>query len=273
LVLVPGLDPRWWSDAAEPHRDHFLQKLIDPPEDNEVTPSEIEIGLREAARAEISLAPDSVWVRVREIFPEGAGGLIVAGLSDRPPDSPRLCLWASAELREVGGLLGGLPEGDLIRPARVAEEIGQTAGLHRPLRTEEVREILALPPSGLDAFRALPADLPDHPLARLKRVFLGDKLLANTVIYAAATCRWSRAVLRLGLVEAFRAARGELHADAGEDPAADEFLLGLDASRTLVADRVDRILFSLWNEIPKGGAIWLVAGDDHSSWLFVAPRE
>ncbi|MBU1700917.1 MAG: hypothetical protein KJ831_12290, partial [Candidatus Eisenbacteria bacterium] len=46
-----------------------------------------------------------------------------------------------------------------------------------------------------------------------------------------------------------------------------EFLKMMNESGTLIADRMDRMLFSLWNEIPSGGSLQLLCGNDTSTWM------
>jgi hypothetical protein len=186
---------------------------------------------------------------------------VECGLALDPPgsESAPLCLWISAELREIADLAGGPPDGGGILPAEFRERMRHVAGVSRSLRAEEAAEILALPRGSLEAFQALP-DLPDNPMSGLKRVFLGDKLLANAALYAMSTCRWDRASIRLGLPAALRGTLDAMEEAGDAEPTARSTLEGLRASETLVADRVDRILASLWSEVPSPGSLWLITG-------------
>jgi hypothetical protein len=178
----------------------------------------------------------------------------------------------------------------------MALEIRHIGGTGRSLRWGEVAEILAFPRKRLEAFRLLPSGLSGHPMARLRRVFLGDKLFANALLYAVSTCPWTRAAARLGLVAAFRVAAGAVEAGLDADaeragrtspegarsvgarpddaaPAPEDVLTrevreGFRKSGSLVADRIDRILLSLWNEVPRGGTLHILAGGPDSTWVF-----
>ncbi|MBU1698833.1 MAG: hypothetical protein KJ831_01675, partial [Candidatus Eisenbacteria bacterium] len=231
LVLVPGMDPDWWGRHADISRDHFLRGLLaaaPPGMTPGVTPGMTPgmthgtppggaagtapgatapplIARIESLAEALPLPPDSLWSSWRKEFLPSGEGLILCGLLEDPPKTGgELCLWVSSRLREIADLSEGLPEGDLIRPERIRDEIRQTGGILRIMRAEEAREILALPRAGLEAFQNLPASLEDHPMARLKRVFLGDKLFVNAGLYTMSVCPWKRGALHFGLVQAYR---------------------------------------------------------------------
>jgi hypothetical protein len=263
VVALPGMDPAWWARYGDPQRDRMLERLLGGEALRDA--AQRRRALEAAAGAVLAQQPDSVLAGLLQVVGDGPG-LIRCGVGPEPEGTVRL--WLSPALREIASLEQGLPPGPLVRPAAVRSELARVGGVGRPLRTEEVEEILALDRRSLEAFRNLPGDLPDHPMARLKRVFLGDKLLANATLYAMAQGGWDWAFLRLGLAEAWRGAVAELAAaGAGAD-----LLKGMEASGSLVADRLDRILNSLWHEIPSGGRLYLLLGSRDSTWVLVSER-
>ena len=268
LIIIPGMDPDWWGQNADPTRDHFIRALpsITP---FDTTESSLSPKLRALAER-VPVPPDTLLALWENEFVQNGEGIILCGLSMDPPSVPGdpICLWISQELREIAGLSEGRPRRDLIRPERINDEIHQTGGISRILRAEEAREILALPSSGLQAFQNLPSVLPDHPMSLLKRVFLGDKLFVNLSLYTMSVCDWRKGAIRFGLVQAYREVISQFQKSIDDDDAESmEFLQMMYDSGTLIADRIDRLLFSLWNEIPSGGSLWLLGGDNDSTWL------
>jgi hypothetical protein len=271
-VVTPGFSPEWAARHLDLSRDKYFGGFLGITGEAGLSPSVIEEALREEAALVLAGAPDST-ARALPPMREAAGGdpegLILCGLEEDAPSTPSHCLWISAHLREPKNLEPGPDWVGHVLPARMAREIRHVGGISRDLRLGEINEILALSRSRLEAFRSLPTDLPAHPMARLKRVFLGDKLFANATLYAMSSCRWTGIALRLGLAEAFRGAMDAVEDEWDEsDPDAEEIVRGLRRSGSLIADRMDRVLHSLWNEIPEGGVLHLVAGDADSTYVF-----
>lgn len=273
-VIAPGLTPRWAADHLDLDRDRYFGDFLAFEDAAVASAPDVEKRIRERTESVLDISPDSLLSALEHSFEQnGTRDLILCGVGEtctcRSP-----CLWISSSLREPTDL--NIDDGwaGLILPEDMTEEIRYVGGISRDLRWDEVAEILAFPRARLEAFRNLPADLRNHPVARLKRVFLGDKLFANAALYAISSCDWRRVAVRLGLVDAhrdlLRIAERELSA---EEPEALEVLEGFRKSGSLMADRMDRILQSLWGEIPEDGALHLVAGDADSSWILSRVRD
>jgi hypothetical protein len=255
----------------------YFKEFLGFAEGTRVTAKDVERRIREKGEHIYGVSPDSLYSNLEDLLEARGNGLILCGLGEDPPSpSPPVshCLWISARLREPHDLnLDDRWTGHIL-PEEMAGEIRFIGGISRGLRWDEVAELLALPRPRLEAFRNLPADLPGHPMARLKRVFMGDKLFTNATLYAMSSCSWTRVAIRLGLVEAYRdllnAAESGLNA---EEPGAQETLEGFRESGSLIADRMDRVLHSLWTEIPGDGVLCLVAGLADSSWVLARVKD
>jgi hypothetical protein len=272
-VIAPGLTARWAAEHLDLTRDMYFKEILGFAEGVSFTAKDVEERIRERREPIGGAGLDSL-LRNLESLPEARGnGLIFCGLGEDPPTSSH-CLWISARLREPHDLNFDDRWTGHILPEEMAWEIRFIGGISRDLRWDEVAELLALPRPRLEAFRNLPADLPEHPMARFKRVFMGDKLFTNAALYAMSSRPWTRVAIRLGLVEAYRglldAAESELDV---EEPLALEMLEGFRESGSLIADRMDRILHSLWTEVPGEGVLCLVAGPVESPWVLARVKD